>query len=148
MPKYLIKKVKDERGIWISVYGIDQHDLDAKVAARKAEVDELKRLADNPPVYAYAKTWFYRYTKDLSAARKQDYANAINNHICPVIGAIQIAKVTVDDIDAVMDRCVDLSRSSQDKITAALRKIFAAARRSKLIGEDPCESLVAGGKKA
>lgn len=148
MQKYLKKKIKDERGVYIAVYAKDPEELERKVAERTAEIEHRKQLAENPLVWQYAQTWYKLYTPRLSDSRKSDYAIAINRHICPIIGARHMLDVTPGDIADVMLACADLSRSSQDKIVCALKKIFAAGEKAGVVRVNPCVDLRAGGKRA
>ena len=85
MQKYLKKKIRDERGVYIAVYAKDPEELERKVAERLVEVERRKALAANPMVWQYAQTWYKLYTPRLSDSRKSDYAiaiNRINNRTC------------------------------------------------------------------
>lgn len=148
MQSYLKKKIKDERGVYIAVYAKTPQELAQKVAERTAEIERRKQLAENPLVWQYAQTWYKLYTPRLSDSRKSDYAIAINRHICPIIGARHMLDVTPGDIADVMLSCADLSRSSQDKIVCALKKIFAAGEKAGVVRVNPCVDLRAGGKRA
>lgn len=148
MQSYLKKKIKDERGVYIAVYAKTPQELERKVAERLVEVERRKQLAENPLVWQYAQTWYKLYTPRLSDSRKSDYAIAINRHICPIIGARHMLDVTPGDIADVMLACADLSRSSQDKIVCALKKIFAAGEKAGVVRANPCVDLRAGGKRA
>lgn len=148
MQNYLKKKIKDERGVYIAVYAKTPQELAQKVAERTAEIERRKQLAENPLVWQYAQTWYKLYTPRLSDSRKSDYAIAINRHICPVIGTRHMLDVTPGDIADVMLACADLSRSSQDKIVCALKKIFAAGEKAGVVRINPCVDLRAGGKRA
>lgn len=148
MQSYLKKKIKDERGVYIAVYAKTPQELAQKVAERTAEIERRKQLAENPLVWQYAQTWYKLYTPRLSDSRKSDYAIAINRHICPIIGARHMLDVTPGDIADVMLACADLSRSSQDKIVCALKKIFAAGEKAGVVRVNPCVDLRAGGKRA
>lgn len=148
MQKYLKKKIRDERGVYIAVYAKDPEELERKVAERLVEIERRKQLAENPLVWQYAQTWYKLYTPRLSDSRKSDYAIAINRHICPIIGSLHMLDVTPGDIADVMLACADLSRSSQDKIVCALKKIFAAGEKAGVVRVNPCVDLRAGGKRA
>lgn len=148
MQKYLKKKIRDERGVYIAVYAKTPQELAQKVAERTEEIERRKQLAENPLVWQYAQTWYKLYTPRLSDSRKSDYAIAINRHICPVIGTRHMLDVTQGDIADVMLACADLSRSSQDKIVCALKKIFAAGEKAGVVRVNPCVDLRAGGKRA
>ena len=148
MQKYLKKKIRDERGVYIAVYAKTPQELAQKVAERTEEIERRKQLAENPLVWQYAQTWYKLYTPRLSDSRKSDYAIAINRHICPIIGSLHMLDVTPGDIADVMLACADLSRSSQDKIVCALKKIFAAGEKAGVVRVNPCVDLRAGGKRA
>lgn len=148
MQKYLKKKIRDERGVYIAVYAKTPQELAQKVAERTEEIERSKQLAENPLVWQYAQTWYKLYTPRLSDSRKSDYAIAINRHICPIIGSLHMLDVTPGDIADVMLSCADLSRSSQDKIVCALKKIFAAGEKAGVVRVNPCVDLRAGGKRA
>lgn len=98
---YLKKKVKDERGAWIAVYARSQEELDEKVEARLTQIEAAKVLASQPYVYQVAANW-YATTTQRSFKRREDYRNAINRHICPVIGQMHISEVTAADVASVM----------------------------------------------
>ena len=147
MPKYLTKKIKDERGVWIPIYAKTQDELDAKVAARQKEIEHAKEIIASPLVWQYAKKWYDENTTDLSKDRRDDYANAINNHICPAIGGMHVAQVTAADVKRIMDACSGKSRSLNDKVATALRRIFAQAVNDGLILADPCSGIKPKGKK-
>jgi len=134
--------------VYIAVYGKTPQELERKVAERLVEVERRTQLAENPLVWQYAQAWYKLYTPRLSDSRKSDYAIAINRHICPIIGARHMLDVTPGDIADVMLACADLSRSSQDKIVCALKKIFSAGEKAGIVRVNPCVDLRAGGKRA
>jgi integrase len=147
MPKYLRKKVKDERGIWVDVYGLTPEDLSAKVKAKEREVEAARELAANPRVFEYAQVWYARNSKDLSDSRKINLTSAINNYICPVIGNKHLAELTEADVIEVMDGIHGKSRSLQEKVLQTLRRILTAAKKEGYLDADLCEDIKAGGKK-
>ncbi|MGI6027544.1 MAG: tyrosine-type recombinase/integrase [Candidatus Scatomorpha sp.] len=128
------------------VYANTPEELEAKVAARLVQIEEAKALAANPYVYQVAADW-YATTTQRSFKRREDYRNAINRHICPVIGQMHISEVTAADIGSVMAAADGFSRSLQDKIASTLRQVFAYAEEREYIAESPCDKLKAGGKK-
>ena len=143
---YLKKKVKDERGVWIPVYAKTPEELEAKVAARLTQIEAAKALAASPYVYQVAADW-YATTTQRSFKRREDYRNAINRHICPVIGQMHIAEVTSADVASVMTAADGYSRSLQDKIASTLRQVFSYAEEQGYISSSPCDKIKAGGKK-
>lgn len=143
------KQIKNEvTGKWIPVYGKTKAECREKVEAKKIELRNMTTSVGNPYVYEYAAKWYRLHTGELGQKRKDDYANAINNHICPIIGGMHIADVTADDIQEVMVKAAGMSQSSQQKIVVTLKRIFAAAVKNGLVKSSPCTDLKAGGKAA
>ena len=143
------KRIKDEEtGKWVDVYGHTKDETRQKVkqrqAAMKAAATERGQIAY---VYEYAKRWYELNTVGLSQSRRDDYKNAINNHICPVIGTLPVADVKPDDVRRVMAACAKMSKSSQQKIVTTLKRIFEAAEENGMIERSPCGRLKAGGEK-
>lgn len=141
------KQIKNENtGKWVSVYGKTKSEVRAKIEVRKGQWKQQTLTEENPYVFEYAAKWYRLHTGELGQKRKDDYSNAINNHICPVIGGLPIRDVTCDDIQEVMAAVSGMSSSAQQKIVVTLKRIFAAAEKNKLIAKSPCEDLKAGGK--
>lgn len=140
------KRVKNPNtNKWESVYGKTKEECRRKA---KLKAEELKRAAvaaENPYVFQYAAQWYRLNTGDLGQKRKDDYRNAINNHICPVIGNLHVQEVTPDYIQTVMVAAAGMSNSAQQKIVTTLKRIFKAAVKNGIILQSPCEDLVAGG---
>lgn len=133
-------------GKWsIDVWAATKAELREKVRLREAELAAAGN-PEKPYVYEYAAQWYKLNTAGLSAKRREDYKNAINNHICPIIGGKAISDIKPDDIKAVMLAAAGLSKSSQQKIVTTLKRIFAAAEDNDLIKRSPCRDLKAGGK--
>ena len=147
--KLYIKKIKDPAdGSWVKVYGHTKEEVRRNRDAKLKELEARRELRDNPFVWTYAAQWFELHTGGYSKKRQQDYANAINNHICPVIGSLQLRAVTYSHIRAVMAEAEGLSRSSQQKIVTSLRRIFESAVKDGILVENPCEDLSPGGQDA
>lgn len=143
------KQIKNPcNGKWIPVYGKTKAELRQKVQAKTAELVAAQRDVDDPFVYQYAAEWYRLKTGSLGEKRKYDYKNAINNHICPVIGSMRVSEVTAEDVDCVMLKLAGKSKSLQQKVVTTLKRIFKYAVKNKLIAESPCDELVAEGKDA
>lgn len=149
--KLYCKKVKDEStGKWVPVYGHTKEETRRKVRDKEAELAAAADLRENPPVWVYARQWYALHTGDYSEKRRQDYQNAINNHICPAIGSKQIRDVTYSDIRLVMAGVDGTSKSLQQKVVTSLRRIFEAAVKDGILdeAENPCSDLKPGGQDA
>lgn len=77
------KRIKDKAtGKWVSVYGKTKDECRSNAKRRAAELAEAARVKEIPFVFEYAAKWFELYTAEVGEKRKDDYRNAINNHIC------------------------------------------------------------------
>lgn len=143
------KRLKNpSTGKWtISVYGATKAELRENVARKQAELAAKAEAAENPRVWEYAREWYELNTKDLGKKRKDDYRNAINNHIAPIIGNMELADVTLNDGLAILQQS-PASKSAQQKIVTTLKRIFESAVDNGLIQRSPFTKLKAGGKPA
>lgn len=144
--EYYRKRVKKPDGTYQDVYGKTLAERDRKVEELKLELAAQRQAREDPLFYEYARTWFSLHTAGLGAKRISDYRNAINNHICPVIGDRLLSELSYSDIRAVMTAAAPLSRSSQQKIVTTLRRICAAAVRDELLEKDPAADLKPAGE--
>ena len=150
------KRIKNPyTGQWADVYGKTKASCRANVEKkRKAFVeeqlrqDEEQRRKEDPLVYEYAARWYKLAAVDVKQKRREDYANAINNHICPVIGSLRVREVKYENILEVMSAASGMSKSGQQKIVTTLKRIFSFAERNGLIDKSPCVDLKAGGKES
>lgn len=139
------KRLKDATGKYISLYDKDKNVLKKKYEDVKELIKAQLQVKDNIIFAEYAKRWYDLNTNELSPARKADYKVAINNHIAPVIGHMQIKDIMPDDVKDVLTHMSDMSYSMQIKTVTALKQIFLSAEENKFILKSPCFSLKAGG---
>lgn len=144
--RYYRKRVPKPGGGYQDVYGETLEERDQKVEELQAAWARAAAAEKDPKVYEYCAKWFRLHTAGLGKKRVADYRNAINNHICPVIGDRQLSALTYSDVRAVMAAAAALSKSSQQKIVTTLRRICAAALRDGLLQRDPTAGLRAAGE--
>ena len=121
-------------GKWdIEVWGKTKAIAREKADWRQAELDAMG-MDGQLHVWQYAARWYELNTVNLSPKGRANHKNAINNHICPVIGHMLLAEVKPDDIKAVMAAAGSLSKSTQQKIVTTLKMVFSAAEDSDQIG--------------
>lgn len=143
-------------GRWsVTVWGKTKAALREKVAAKEAELADLKAANDagcpdgRLHVYQYAQTWYKLNTGGVAERTRKGYQSVINNHICPVIGELELSAVTSDDAKKVISAAVEkgLSIETQKKIISTMQNIFEAAVDADKIRKNPCKSLEAQGRK-
>ena len=147
--KLYCKKIKDEStGKWVPVYGHTKEETRRKVREKEAALAQAADLRENPLFYVYARQWYELHTGSYSPKRRQDYQNAINNHICPRLGDMQLRDVSYSDVRLVLADVAECSKSLQQKVVTTLRRIFEAAQKDHIIDESPCAGLSPGGQDA
>ena len=139
------KRVKGPDGRWHDAYGKTREICRAHARALENEL----RTGYVPPsglqVYEYASTWYRLNTAGMKASTRERYRTNINTHICPAIGAMELAAVKPDDIREMMLSCSSLAKETQKKILIAARKIFRAAVENDLIEKNPCDGITVNG---
>ncbi len=123
------------------VYGRTLPQLNAAVAAVRAEDSAGLTVGDHTLVGDWAKTWLHSYKTDLRAATLRMYRDTYNLHIMPVIGTLELREVKPVHVRAVMAGVADKSGSLQHKVLITLRQIFTTARQNRLILADPTDGI-------
>lgn len=143
-------------GRWsVTVWGKTKPVLREKIAEKEAELAALKAEYDAGNadgklyVYQYAQTWYRLNTGGVAERTRKGYQNVINNHICPVIGGMELSAVTLDDAKKVISAAVEkgLAIETQKKIISTMQNIFEAAVDADKIRKNPCKNLEAQGRK-
>lgn len=142
------KRIKDTDGRYFPLYGKTPDELTAKIEAAKAEIAAGLEARENPTVRQYAEQWLARETPLMGYKYAESTTGAINLHVLPIIGDLRLREVTYDDTKDVMAAMVGRSSSLHSKVLSSMRRMFESARKSKIIAENPCDDLTAGGKPA
>lgn len=143
--RYYRKRIKLKNGLWKDVRAKTKEELrhklyDLETAQRMGLV-----LDDKTTVSELLSQWYQNRKDALSFARRQDYVNAINNHICPVLGAYKLRDVKPEDCQTVLARLSHKSRSLQVKVLGVMNMAFDCAVENGLILRSPSARLKAGG---
>ena len=141
---------------------------DTKAAVR-LRIEELRNaeksgliLGDSTTVAEYAARWFEIKKQSIQYSSRMGYINAINNHICPAIGAMCLKDVKPLHLEAILAKKVKsyvrtddgqqptevpMSHSLQNQIVITIKQIFTSAEDNGLILKSPCRKLKALGGK-
>ncbi len=145
---YYRKRIKLQSGAWKDVRGKTKEETRSKIqAVREAEKLGLV-FDDNTTVAELAAEWYNNRKNNWSYSRQSDYVISINNHICPVIGAMRVKDVKPENCQRVLSEMAHLSNSMQTKAVTALKQIFECAEENGLIFKSPCAKLKAGGERS
>lgn len=136
------KRVKCKDGGWHDAYGRTKEIC----RQRAKELEKIYSSSNYVPasglqVHEYAAKWFKLNTAGMKAGTRDRYRTNINVHICPAIGAMELAAVKPDDIRLMLLSCSSLARDTQKKVLIAARKIFRSAVENDLIPKNPCDGI-------
>ena len=145
---YYRKRIKLPDGRWKDVRAKTKEELRSKLYDLETAQRMGLVLDDTTTVAELAIEWYNNRKDGLSIARQGDYRNAINNHICPAIGAMRVKDVKPEHCQRVMAQASRLSYSSQQKITSTLKQLFSCAVDNGLTLRSPAEKIKAKGKKS
>lgn len=145
---YYRKRVKLSDGRWKDVRGKTKEELRAKLYELETAQRAGVMLDDKTTVAELAAEWYGNRKAKWSYSRQQDYVNAINVHICPVIGAMKVKDVKPEHCQRVLTHMAGLSHSMQSKTVATLKQIFTCAEENGLIFKSPCAKLKASGERS
>ena len=145
---YYRKRLKLTDGTWKDVRARTKEDLRKKLY----ELETAQRMGvildDDTTVAELLAQWYHNRKGELSFSRQRDFANAINNHICPVIGAMKVRNIKPEHCQRVMAKLAGKSKSLQTKVLGVMKMGFECAVDNGLIIRSPCTKLKAGGKPA
>lgn len=142
---YYRKRLKLADGTWKDVRAKSKEELRAKLY----ELETAQRMGlildDKTTVAELLAQWYQNRKDGLSFSRQRDFANAINTHICPVMGAMQVRKVKPEDCQRVMANLAGKSKSLQSKVLCVMKMGFECAVDNGLILRSPATKIKAGG---
>ena len=145
---YYRKRLKLADGTWKDVRAKSKEELRSKLY----ELETAQRMGlildDKTTVAELLAQWYLNRKDGLSFSRQRDFANAINTHICPVMGAMQVRKVKPEDCQRVMARLAGKSKSLQSKVLCVMKMSFDCAVDNGLILRSPAAKIKAGGTEA
>lgn len=142
---YYRKRLKLQNGTYKDVRAKSKEELRAKLY----ELETAQRMGlildDKTTVAQLLAQWYTNRKDGLSYSRRRDYVNAINNHICPIIGGYQLKAVKPEDCQRVMAALAGKSHSLQVKVLGVMNMAFDCAVENGLIFRSPSTKLKAGG---
>lgn len=145
---YYRKRIKLPDGRWKDIRARTKDELRSKLYDLETAQRMGLVLDDTTTVAELAIEWYNNRKAGLSVSRQGDYRNAINNHICPVIGAMLVRDVKPEHCQRIMAQAAELSYSAQQKIVSTLKQLFSCAVDNGLTFRSPAEKVIAKGKKA
>ncbi len=143
---YYRKRVKLQSGAYKDVRAKSKEELRAKLYDLET-AQRMGVILDDKTTVAQLLHSGIRTGRMGFYSRRRDYVNAINNHICPIIGGYRLRSVNPEDCQRVMAAlALKKSNSLQTKVLGVVMNMgFDCAVENGLIFRSPCAKIKAGG---
>lgn len=135
--EYYRTRIEDADGGRVAIYGRTREELYNKVmeAQRQIENDTFRRTS--PTVEEYANKWLLMQSAHIRATTLIDYTSKVKNYIIKPLGQMYMADVTADDIRLALVAASKKSASVYKSVNILYKCIFASAKESRVIEENP-----------
>ena len=135
--EYYRTRIEDADGGRVAIYGRTREELYNKVmeAQRQIENDTFRRTS--PTVEEYANKWLLMQSAHIRATTLIDYTSKVKNYIIKPLGQMYMADVTADDIRLALVAASKKSASIYKSVNILYKCIFASAKESRVIEENP-----------
>ena len=135
--EYYRTRIEDADGGRVAIYGRTREELYDKVleVQRRIENDTFRRTS--PTVEEYANKWLLMQSAHIRATTLIDYTSKVKNYIIKPLGQMYMADVTADDIRLALVAASKKSASVYKSVNILYKCIFASAKESRVIEENP-----------
>ncbi len=121
----------------------------AKLACEQFYINCDQNTATLPPTVTINALWErFNKPKKWSKVHRRNLEGQYDNHIAPTIGTMRATQVTPAEIDSIMNKVANLSKSSRKRIFEILVPIFKLAERSYIIDRSPLQDSHRVSRKA
>lgn len=143
---YYRAQLRAPNGKRVSVYGKTTDELKEKVQAVRESFSAMKN--DTGVTFSEYATRQLSFIKErVAPGTYAGYDEKVRLRMLPLLGNKPIADITPDDIQRVLVGVIPFSQSYYHDVHMLLRRIFAAAKKSRVIQDDPTEGIPASGGK-
>ena len=134
-------KLPDGSRKWIRAK--TKEDLEQKKAELLAQIGAGLDVLDGSTFGEFATIWLNTYKRPyLREKSLQSLENALNNHILPYLDAVPLKKVTPIQIQLIMSKLSEKSKSLNNQVILTMRSIFDAAVDNNLLLKSPVSSTI------
>lgn len=139
--EYYRTRIEDGSGGRIAVYGRTKEELYDKATEvhRQIEKDIFRR--DSPTVEGYCNKWLLMQSAHIRTTTLISYTSRVKNYIIKPLGHMYMAEVTTDDIRLALVAASKKSSSVYKSVNVLYKCIFASAKESGVIEENPTLAL-------
>jgi len=135
--EYYRTRIEDADGKRVALYGRTREELYGKVLEAREQIEDNTFRRSSPTVKEYCEKWLLLQSAQVRATTLTDYTSKVNRHIIKPLGHMNIADVTADDIRLALVPVSKKSASVYKSVNILYKSIFAAAKESKVIQDNP-----------
>lgn len=135
--EYYRTRIEDADGKRVALYGRTREELYDKVLEAREQIEDNTFRRSSPTVKEYCEKWLLLQSAQVRATTLTDYTSKVNRHIIKPLGHMNIADVTADDIRLALVPVSKKSASVYKSVNILYKSIFAAAKESKVIQDNP-----------
>lgn len=135
--EYYRTRIEDADGKRVALYGRTREELYDKVLEAREQIEDNTFRRSSPTVKEYCEKWLLLQSAQVRATTLTDYTSKVNRHIIKPLGHMNIADVTADDIRLALVPVSQKSASVYKSVNILYKSIFAAAKESKVIQDNP-----------
>lgn len=135
--EYYRTDVEDADGKRVILYAKTREELYDKEMAVLEQIDNASFHRKSPTVAEYCEKWLLMQSVHVRATTLTDYTSKVRRHIIKELGQMQIADVTLDDIQLALVPVSKKSASVYKSVVILYKSIFRAAKESHVIDKNP-----------
>ena len=135
--EYYRTDVEDADGKRVILYAKTREELYDKEMAVLEQIDNASFRRKSPTVAEYCEKWLLMQSVHVRATTLTDYTSKVRRHIIKELGQMQIADVTLDDIQLALVPVSKKSASVYKSVVILYKSIFRAAKESHVIDKNP-----------
>ena len=142
---YYRTRIENTDGKLVALYARTPEELYDKELEALEQIDNATFHRKSPTVAEYCEKWLLMQSVHVRATTLTDYTSKVRRHIIKELGDMQIADVSLDDIQIALVPVSQKSASVYKSVVILYKSIFRAAKESRIIEDDPTLYLTAKG---
>lgn len=135
--QYYRTDIEDTDGKRVILYAKSREELYDKEMAALEQIDNATFRRESPTVAEYCEKWLLMQSVHVRATTLTDYTSKVRRHIIKELGQMQIADVTLDDIQLALVPVSKKSASVYKSVVILYKSIFRSAKESHVIDMNP-----------
>lgn len=137
--------VEGAEGKRVAIYAKTREELYDRELEAQEQISNDTFHRKTPTVAEYCEKWLLMQSVHVRTTTLTDYTSKVRRHIIKELGHMQMADVTLDDIQVALVPVSKKSASVYKSVVILYKSIFRSAKESRVIAVDPTAYLTAEG---